>query len=148
MILHFLVTVGGFLLFLFLIKTLILLSDVFNELDDGLIMEIIDAIFDLVIMNKGIVVLEERLKQLRDTVFDSSFFQNFAENKLSDELNVTENALLGFFQEGLFVLWRFKLREFVYLLVKGMLNRLNEEELERIVFFCCSLKLEFRRRFL
>lgn len=66
--------VGRFLLFLlvFFIKSVILFSDIFYELDDGLIMVVVNRIFYLLVMEVGVEMLEEELKQLRDAVFDDS----------------------------------------------------------------------------
>lgn len=49
----------GFMIFFFFIKSLVFFSDVFDKLNDGFIVEVVDAIFDFVIVDEGIVVLQE-----------------------------------------------------------------------------------------
>lgn len=48
-----------FFLFLFLVKRIILLSDVFNEFDYSFIVIVIDTVFNLVIMDKCIEVVQK-----------------------------------------------------------------------------------------
>ena len=48
-----------FFLFLFLVQRIILLSDVFNEFDYSFIVIVIDTVFNLVIMDKCIEVVQK-----------------------------------------------------------------------------------------
>lgn len=58
--------------FFFFFQTLILLTDVFDELNDALVMIVIDTVLDLFVVDKGIVVPQEGFKELRNTILDSS----------------------------------------------------------------------------
>lgn len=78
-----------FFLFLFLVQRIILLSDVFNEFDYSFIVIVIDTVFNLVIMDKCIEVVQKWLEHLRNAVSNDSFLQNFADNELSYEFDVT-----------------------------------------------------------
>lgn len=133
------------LVFLFLFfETFVLFSDIFDELNDGFVVEVVDTVLDLLVMDEGIVVLQKGLEKLRNTVLDGSFFENSAEDQFGNEFNVAHDLLFCFLQEEFLVFRGRELWELFNLLVKGVLNRLNEEELERVVFFFFgTLELEF-----
>ena len=51
-------------------------------------MEVIDAIFNAIIVLEGVEVLEEGFKELSNAIFDSFFLEDFVKNKFSNEFDV------------------------------------------------------------
>lgn len=93
-----------FFVLLFLFGSVVLLTDVLNKFDDGFEVEIVDAVLDLFVMRKGVIVSQEALKQLRNAVFHGFLFQDTVQDELCDEFDVAEDFFLGFFEEVILVL--------------------------------------------
>lgn len=130
-----------FLFFFF--KTIVFLTNVFDEFNDSLIVIVINTVFDLFVVDESIVMIQERLEQLRNTIFDGSLFKDSAEDQLCNKLDIAENLLFSIFQKLLFVLRRFKVRELLNFLIKRMLNCFDKIKFERIVLlFLFSFELE------
>lgn len=88
--LDFIIVVSRFVLLFILILLIILelLAYIFDELYDGLEVEIVGAVFDLVVVHEGIVVPQEGFKQLGDTVLDGASFEHFVQDEFSDEFDI------------------------------------------------------------
>lgn len=88
---HLFEIVDGFLLFflLLLVQGVVFLADVLDELYNGLIVVIIDTIFNLLVVDEGVEVVQEGLKELRNAVFDNLPLQYFANDELRNEFHVT-----------------------------------------------------------
>ena len=92
------------LILFFLVQLIVLLADVLDELDDGLVVVVVNAVFDLFVVKEGVEVFEKRFEQLGDTVLYDFSLQDFADNQLRDKFHITQNSLLEVFQKELFVL--------------------------------------------
>ncbi len=86
-----------FSLFFFFTNFIVGGSNILNEFYDSFIMEIINTIFDLIVVLESIEMLEERFKKLRNAIFYSFFLENFVNDKFSNEFDVAENLLLLIF---------------------------------------------------
>lgn len=86
-----------FSLFFFFTNFIVGGSNIFNEFNDSFIMEIINTIFDLIVVLESIEMLEERFKKLRNAIFYSFFLENFVNDKFSNKFDVAEDLLLLIF---------------------------------------------------
>jgi hypothetical protein len=86
-----------FSLFLFFTNFIVGGSNILNEFYDSFIMEIINTIFDLIVVLESIEMLEERFKKLRNAIFYSFFLENFVNDKFSNKFDVAEDLLLLIF---------------------------------------------------
>jgi hypothetical protein len=86
-----------FSLFFFFTNFIVGGSNILNEFYDSFIMEIINTIFDLIVVLESIEMLEERFKKLRNAIFYSFFLENFVNDKFSNKFDVAEDLLLLIF---------------------------------------------------
>jgi len=97
----------------------------------------------LLVLAVGIEVVKEGLEELRNAVFNDLLFENFADDKLSNEFDVAQNFLFGLSEEVILGLFVFKFGEFFHLFIKRVLNLADKEEFERVLFlFASCLKFE------
>lgn len=129
------------LLFLFslLSELFVGLSDVLDELDDGFEVEVVDAVLDLIVMSEGIVVPQERLKELSYAVLDGPLLEDLVEDEFGNELDVAEDDLLLVLEEELLLLVRLELWELFDFLIEGVLHLLNKVVLEGVVLLLLAL---------
>lgn len=85
------------LLFLF-IDGLILFSDIFDELDDGLVVEVINAVLITLILLEEGIVSEEGAEKLCNTVLDDHLLEDLADNQLGYEFHISHNVFLDIVQ--------------------------------------------------
>lgn len=109
---------GLFLFLSLLIDLFELFSNVFYELDDGLVVEVEDAVFDLFSLLVVVEVVEEGVEELADAVLDDHLLQNFADNEFSNELDVAENLGLSVLQVDVLVFLVLELGELLQLFIE------------------------------
>ena len=62
-------------------------------------MIVVNTVFNLLIMNKVIVMFKEGFQELRNTILYNSFLEDLADYKLYNEFHSTQKFLPELFQE-------------------------------------------------
>ena len=137
---HCLVAVNS-LLFLLLVDCVVRFADVFDELNDSLVVVIVDAVLYVLVVDEGVEVLEERLEKLGDAVLDDPLAEHLADDEFGQKLDVGQDALLELLQEQLLVFARLELRELLDPLVERVLHRVHQEQLERVSILLRELEV-------
>lgn len=60
-------------------------------------MEVIDAIFDAIVVLEGVEMLEEGFEELSDAIFDCFLLEDFVKDELGNEFDIAQDLFLLIF---------------------------------------------------